>query len=272
MSGEIEIVKDIAKANLAAMYEDAAQPAVRVVGKTLAQCTALFATPVGRVAEIFERNIHLYLDKLEGLDESQIVAPSTRVLVPILEKLRYTDDAIVADYYAQILATASNKESAESVSIAFIEILNRLTPDELKLLEYINSPVNSLMLVNDEGVSYSLDLGGSLPVINVHTKRNTGGYFVSIKNLSYATNKIELNSINNYNLYIDNMIALGLMIRPYGTTTNDKNVYKFIKELKAQEIDEVKSSLDSEHSIEFAEARIEVTDLGRQLIKVGSKR
>jgi len=50
MSPEIEAVKEIVKANATAVYEDSAQPSVRVLGKTLAQCTSLFATPVGRMA------------------------------------------------------------------------------------------------------------------------------------------------------------------------------------------------------------------------------
>lgn len=272
MPEEIIAAKEIVKANATALYQDAAQPAVRVLGKTLAQCTSLFATPIGRVAEISEKNINRYLDKLEGLTEDQIINPDTRILVPILEKMRYTDDELVANYYAQILATASTKESAKLVSVAFIEILNRLSADELMMLEYINSPANSLMLQNTDGVGYLLGLAGSLPVINVHVKRNAGGYYVAIKNLSYIQNSIELGSPDNYNLYIDNMIALGLMIKPFGTSTNDKNVYKFIKELKAEEISSISSGLDAEHSVDFSEARIELTDLGRQLIRVGSSK
>lgn len=272
MLNEIEAIKDIVQANATAVYEDAAQPAVRVLGKTLAQCTSLFATPIGRVAEISEKNIHRYLDKLEGLTEDQIINPDTRILVPILEKMRYTDDELVANYYAQILATASTKDSAKMVSVAFIEILNRLSADELKMLEYINSSANALMLANADGTKYSLSIQGSLPVINVHVKRNAGGYFVANKNLSYILNAVKLDSPNNYNLYIDNMIALGLLIKPFGISANDKNVYKFIKELKVEEINKIQSTLDAEHAIDFAEARIETTDLGHQLIRVGSSK
>ena len=272
MSTDIEIIKNIVTANSIAVYEDAAQPAVRVLGKTLAQCVSLFATPIGRVAEISEKNIHRYLDKLKGLTEDQITNPDTRILVPILEKMRYTDDELVADYYAQILATASTTESAKLVSVAFIEILNRLSADELKMIEYINSPTNSLTLKKDDDTTYLLGLEGTLPVINVHIQRNTGGYYVAIKNLSYILNVIKLDSPSNYNLYIDNMVALGIMIKPFGTSSNDKNVYKFIKGLQAEEINKIQSSLDTEHTIDFSEARIELTDLGHQLIRVGSSK
>lgn len=115
MLPEIIAVKEITKANATALYQDAAQPSIRVVGKTLAQCTSLFATPVGRIAEIFEKNLHKYIDRLEGFEEKELVPPDPRILVPILERLRYTDDEMVSDYYAQILATASTVEHAKKV-------------------------------------------------------------------------------------------------------------------------------------------------------------
>jgi hypothetical protein len=55
MSGEEEIISEIVKANAEALYSDAAKPAIRVIGKSLAQCASLFATPIGRMASIFEK-------------------------------------------------------------------------------------------------------------------------------------------------------------------------------------------------------------------------
>ena len=173
-----EIVKEIIKANVSVVYEDAAKASVRVVGKSLAQCVSLFTTPLGRMAEIFEKNIHRYIDKLDGLSEEEIVAPSTRILVPILEKLRFTDEEKVADYYAEILATASQKDRASRVMVTFIEILNRLSSDEIKILEYISSPLNNVpipKLTEDEVKKHNLDINidylnvtGSFPTIDIN--------------------------------------------------------------------------------------------------------
>jgi len=269
MPTEIEAIKDIVKANAAAVYEDAAQPAVRVVGKALAQCTSLFATPAGRIAEIFEKNLHRYLDKLDGLQENQIVSPNTRILVPILEKLRYTDDDMVADYYAQILATASTPEGAKSVSVAFIEILNRLCADELKILEFINSNQNIVTVTNPEGATYSINCKGVLPVMNVHIVQKDGGYIVAIKNLNYMLGRLGLDSPENYNMYLDNMFALGLLLKPAMVRAKDDNIYTFLKEDLT--IKTVESQLSEGQSIEYGESRIETTDLGKQLLSVGSK-
>lgn len=270
MSTEIEAIKNIVQANAKAVYEDAAQPSVRVLGKALAQCTSLFATPVGRIAEIFEKNLSRYLDKLEGRTENQIVAPNTRILVPILEKLRYTDDEMVADYYAQILATASSPEGSKLVSVSFIEILNRLCADELKILEFINSHENIVTLEKSDNTTYYSRLTGVLPVLNVHINQKDGGYVVAIKNLSYLLNKVKLDSPQNYNMYLDNMFALGLLLKPAMISMNDKNIYVFLK--KDPSIVEVEKQLSEGQSIDYSEGRIETTDLGKQLLQIGSSK
>ncbi|MBU0647473.1 DUF4393 domain-containing protein [Patescibacteria group bacterium] len=266
---ELQVIKEIAKANIGDIYKDSTQPAIRVLGKSLAQCTSLFATPVGRMAEIFEKNIHKYLDKLEGLEDNQIISPETRILVPILERLRYTDDEVVADYYAQILATASTIENANKVSVAFIEILNRLCADEIRILEFINSQNNTLLLEKETGEKYNISLFGVLPVINVHINQKEGGYVVAIKNLNCLTEKITLNNPNNLNMYFDNMIALGLLLKPAMIKAHDTNIYKLIK--KNPLIKEVELKLIEGQTIDYSEARIETTELGRQLLNIASK-
>ncbi len=270
MSTEIEAIKNIVQANAKAVYEDAAQPSVRVLGKALAQCTSLFATPVGRIAEIFEKNLSRYLDKLEGLTESQIIAPNTRILVPILEKMRYTDDEMVADYYAQILATASSPEGSKLVSVSFIEILNRLCADELKILEFINSYENIITLEKPDNTTYNSRLIGILPVLNVHINQKDGGYVVAIKNLSYLLNKVNLDSPRNYNMYLDNMFALGLLLKPAMISMNDKNIYALLK--KDPAIADVEKGLREGQSVDYSEGRIETTDLGKQLLQIASSK
>lgn len=222
------------------------------------------------MAEIFEKNLHRYLDKLEGLDEGQIIPPDTRFLVPILEKLRYTDDEIVADYYAQILATASMPETAKSVSVTFIEILNRLCADELKILEFINSNKNIITLTNEDGVAYRTNCNGVLPVLNVHIVDQGGGYHVGIKNLSYLLDQLKLEVSSNYNLYLDKMTALGLIIKPAMISFHDNNIYKLLKQNPS--INKLEQKISAEQKIDYSEGRIETTDLGKGLLSVGSKR
>ncbi len=265
---ELQAVKEIVKANATAVYQDSAQPSVRVLGKSLAQCVSLFATPIGKMAEIFEKNLTRYIDKLEGLSDVQIKEPETRILVPVLERLRYTDDEVVADYYAQILATASTIENAKKVSVAFIEILNRLCADEIKILEFINSNSNTLILEKETGEKYQTSFWGVLPVINVHVNQKEGGYVVVVKNLTYLSEKIKLNNPDNLNMYFDNMFALGLLLKPAMIKAHDNNIYVLLK--KSSLIKQIESQLVEGQTIDYSEARIETTELGKQLLSIAS--
>lgn len=277
----LEIIKEIAKANAEALYEDAAKPSIRVVGKSLAQCVALFSRPVGRMAEIFEKNIHRYLDKLEGIKEEDLVEPNTRILVPILEKMRFTDEEKVADYYAEILATASKKEHSNKVMVTFIEILNRLSADEIKILEYINSPINHVVLpelTEDDATKYGLTLDtkivnitGSLPVIDVKREiSGQTGYFIIKKNFNYLQEKINLDAPDNIDFYIDNMISLGLVEKkPNFMFANDK-IYHCLE--NHEKISTMKKEFESipNFKISFLEGRIDITDLGNKLLSLCS--
>ncbi len=279
MSEELKAITEIVKANSTALYTDSAQPSVRVLGKSLAQCVSLFATPVGRMAEIFERNIHRYLDKLDGLQESDIVAPNTRILVPILERMRFTEEEKVAEYYAQILATASTKEHSGKVLVTFIEILNRLTADEIKILEYINSAKNKINIpeiTDDEITRYGLkkgnvefSLGNSFPIIDVNIKtEGQDGFRIFIKNFSCLDEKVVLDTPSNLGSYLDNMISLGLLEREFGATFAIDKVYHHLENHKT--ITSMQEKLKQGQKLDFSHGRIDTTNLGAKLLKLCS--
>ncbi len=281
MIEEAKAVKEIIKANATALYQDAAQPSIRVVGKSLAQCVSLFATPVGRMAEIFEKNLHRYLDKLDGLKEEELVAPDTRVLVPILEKMRFTDEEKVAEYYAEILATATRKEHAGKVMLTFIEILNRLTADEIKILEFINSPVNKVLipeLTEEELREFDLPKGtielnikGSLPVIDINSvTEGKKGYRTLLKNFSCLREIVSLDYPANLGSYVDNMISLGLLEKKFGLTFAIEKIYHHLENHKS--IQAIKTTLKPEQKLNFDHGRIDTTDLGKKLLDLCSQR
>lgn len=246
---EKEIIKEIIQANATEVYKDSVQPSLRVIGKSLSQCIALFSTPVGRIAEILEKNIHKYLDKLDGLDDDDLVSPDTRILVPILEKMRYIEDENVSDYYAEILATASRKETRGKVMLSFIEILNRVTSDEIKIIEYI--------CANKGGVP-TID-------INIETQNETG-YNAVEKNFNSIATKLSLLFPENIKSYLDNLISLGLLESPYGVYFTNKDRYEELKRNKR--IDEINSNISSVQKVTFEEGIIRATDLCIRLVSI----
>ncbi|MDD3190391.1 MAG: Abi-alpha family protein [Candidatus Pacebacteria bacterium] len=272
----------ITKENISDFYKDAAQPSVRVVGKALAQCVSLFATPVGRMSEIFEKNIQKYLDKLEGLEEKEMISPDTRILVPILEKLRYTEDDVVANYYAEILAMASMKQHAKKVIITFIEILNRLSADEIRMLEHINSKDNVIKIdsaTEAEIEEYNIiprdnifRLRNAFPVIDINRKTDVASYKVLKKNFNILDEKIQLNDPENIDLYIDNMSSLGLLEREYFKSYAFKKVYDHLE--KHHAVEKLKKDLgeDEAAKIYFDRGKIEITYLGKKLLELCARK
>ena len=141
--------------------------------------------------------------------------------------------------------------------------------DELKILEFINSSDNNLLLENEDGEKYKAELKNVLPVVNVHVVQKNGGYIVAIKNLTYLPNMMNMDSPTNFNMYLDNMFALGLLLKPAMVSAHDKNIYKHIK--KDPIIKEVESQISEGQKVDYAEARIEITELGKQLLSIASK-
>ncbi len=70
-------------------------------------------------------------------------------------------------------------------------------------------------------------------------------------------------------MYFDNMIALGLLLKPAMIKAQDANIYKLIK--KNPLIKEVESKLGEGQTIDYSEARMEITELGKQLLNIASK-
>lgn len=275
---EDQIVSEIIKANATEVYRDSAQPAVRVLGKPLAQCISLFSTPVGRMAEIIEKNIHKYIDKLEGISEADLVSPNTRILVPILEKLRYIDDEKVSDYYAEILACASQKSHAQKAMLTYIEILNRITSDEIFILEYINSNENVISISEiqlEEAKKYGLPVGttkvllkGSLPVLDVNIQSiNEAGYLTISKNFNLLDESLVLQNPENVDLYIDNLISLGLLEKKYKTTFAINKIYEHLE--NHPKIQVMKGQIVQGQRLDLDRGRIDTTSLGLKLLNFG---
>jgi len=270
-----DAAKEIVKANVSEVYKDSLQPAVRIIGNSLAQCASLLVSPVGRVAVIFEKNINKCLDKLEEVPEENLIEPDSRIAVPVLEKLRYVQDEKVSDYYAEILASASQKNKKNRVMLSYIEILNRVTADELKILEYINSEKNIIDIsdwTEEEKKIYHisndikfLTLRGTIPVIDVSINLKVG-YKALIKNFNYLSEKISLDSDVNISSYIDNLISLGLCTRPPENLAM-KPIYKQLK--NHPKISSI--PLQADQKIKIDEKKIDLTDLCKSLLLLCQK-
>src|SRR5262249_10842455 len=95
------------------------------------------------------------------------------VLGPLVTAMRFVGEKPpLREMYANLLATAMDRETAEQAHPAFVEILKQLTPDEAKILAYIpkgpsySRPVISIYSVTPDGRARKV-VSGHLSLIGV---------------------------------------------------------------------------------------------------------
>lgn len=128
------------------LYKDMAQPAARNVGLALGAITSIglflhLLTSWGteRINLRLKHNLEKYADRLKDLTEEEIVQAPPEVALPIIEKLSYVTNEELRELYIELLAKASIKGTNDKAHPSFVNIINNLSPDEAKFIEYLNS-------------------------------------------------------------------------------------------------------------------------------------
>ncbi|WP_183138692.1 DUF4393 domain-containing protein [Pseudomonas syringae group genomosp. 3] len=195
------------------IYQDLLQPSVREVGKglhTVAKTVNIALSPLSGLVWGYD-HISKFVttkvaEKLRHTPIDNIVPPKLNVAGPALDALRYIGhEEALSDLYANLLATAMDKETAESSHPAFVEIIRQMTADEAKIMK--------------------LFLGrNAFPTITIRAEieESSAGYDHTILiNFLGDDAQCELPSMSPY--YIDNLRRLGLVeILPvYGLHDSD---------------------------------------------------
>ena len=127
------------------IYEDAIQPVAKETGKalqTVGRTVNAALLPVRGLVwgiEQIEEFVQLKISKkLEDTPVDNICSPDPAVAGPALEALRYTGHKeSLSELYANLLASAMDKNTAKTAHPGFVEIIKNMSADEAKLLEYI---------------------------------------------------------------------------------------------------------------------------------------
>jgi hypothetical protein len=201
------------------IYEDAAQPAVRNVGKALGTIfdkPNIWLLPMWlnneKAKAIFTRNMEKYKESLYKEEENEIVEVIPEIGVPILNKLSYIQNEDIADMFVNLLVTASVKTTEGYAHPSFVNIISNMSSDEAKILNALKT---------------DLFLQRLFPFIDIVTtigKKQwikTGAYLTSIEY------RMDLLFPKNISLYFENLITLGLLFpNEYGVA--DERLYKSI--------------------------------------------
>ena len=256
----VDAVTGLAKA--LPIYQDVVQPAAQELGKglqTVAKTVHIALAPVSALVwgydQIKDFVSTKVADRLKNVHPENIITPKPNVAGPALESLRYTGhESSLSDMYANLLAAAMDKSTANGAHPAFVEIIRQLTPDEAKLI--------SLFVVAHK-----------LPLLNIgwiyktSTDEKSGGVtlLVNFSNLGELAN-CEFPDLTP--TYIDNICRLGLAEVPSSFSITSKGAYDILENsptalnLKLQ----IEENPDFSYSVE--RKIFQVTELGKQFTKV----
>lgn len=282
MNGEIKNLGSL----LPEIYKDAAQPAVRTAGKAIGSVAELILSPIGRCAEIFSKNISNFFDKFDSANEEDIVPPKPNIGVPIFQKLSYTEEEELVELYTELLKKSCLKSSKDKVLPSYVDIISRLTPDEVKIIDYlfrekyvINVPPELSSVFFPEMKKEIVDAPKTtnsvlpypmierLPFLEIskqHTSINE--YIIIARYFTDIINRVNLANPDNIELYLDNLEAMGIFEIDKGRQIIPVQVYDHLE--KSEIIRNHETSIKAQgHRIVLKKGLIQFTSLGTAFIR-----
>jgi hypothetical protein len=140
-----EAIKGIVEA--VPVYQDVVQPAAREIGaalKTVVKVIHIALSPLRALIWGFEQ-ISDYLEdsiskRLHSIPMDRIQTPPPQIAGPAIEALRFTaQEPDLREMYANLLATAMDRETVKKTHPAFVEIIKQLNSEDARLFKLIAS-------------------------------------------------------------------------------------------------------------------------------------
>ncbi|MDX4947151.1 DUF4393 domain-containing protein [Providencia manganoxydans] len=140
----VNLAVDLAKS--VPLDENSKNIAGHELGKTVVTLTKainLVLSPLAGTVYGYEK-IHDFViktlqGKLNKVPKENVIPPKGNIVGPALESLKFLDDTqndmLLKNMYANLIASAINKDKEESVHPAFVEVINQLDSKDISLLE-----------------------------------------------------------------------------------------------------------------------------------------
>ena len=252
-------IVDLVKATpniLGQIYGDLAQPSVKAIGKALGtvfEFSTSFLLPVKLLNEKFKLNftkrLNEYKEKLEQIPDEKQCEVHPQIGTPIVEKLTYTTNDEIADLFTTLLANASNIDMVHTAHPSFVNMIERISPDEAILLKHMKG-MKEIQYCNFNG--------------NLLEGR---GFHVLADHVTMLDKEVELQYPKNINAYLANFISLGVLIDVPGKFKIDKTIYNAIREKYNLKLMESLLVPAAYKSISVEEGYYRITDFGRLFIE-----
>ncbi len=257
-----EIV-DLVKATpniLGQVYDDLAKPSVVAVGKALGtvfEFSTSFLLPVKLLNDKFRLNftkrLNEYKDKLEKIPIEKQCEVHPQIGTPIIEKLSYTTNDEISDLFTTLLVNASNIDMVNTAHPSFVNMIERLSPDEARILKYMMGKTEIQYCTFNANI-----LDGK-------------GFITLDEHVTMIPNEVNLQFPQNVNAYLANFISLGILIDKSGNYKIDKTIYNKIRQNWGLEQKESQLTPKFFKSITVNESYFQVTDFGKLFMKACTK-
>ena len=182
------------------VYQDTLQPAAKQIGKaleTVSKLVNIALAPIKvavwgyeRIEEFVDKRVS---EKLLKVKPENIVSPSLLIAGPTVEALKYAGhDENLRELYANLLATAMDKETESKAHPAFVDIIKNLASEEAMILTLFIEKIqyNIFPLTKNAEKKHASNIHQAYPFITQS---------LSIKNALLIPS------------YIDNLSRLGLL-------------------------------------------------------------
>lgn len=251
-----EVAKEIAKN----VYNDAGKPVAKPTGELVGlipRAIKAALSPLEKWILQKEYNVaetkKLLEEKLQNTPPELIESPAPHIAVPAMQYISYCmDNEELREMYANLLANSMNKVVKNGVHPGFVEIIKQLSPDEAKILKYINSHK-------------------TIPTITLRYENDDGGGIDIINNFSDIGEKSGCEIPQDIAKYFDNLVRLGLIISADGLSSlTDKAQYDPLKNhrwIKPHATTE-KANSSSFTKYNFNESFVKITAYGKSFCSI----
>lgn len=241
---------------LGMLYKDILQPSVQSLGRALGATLEFCTTPLllckfgSEAAKLnYQKHLDNYAEKLKGIPEAEAIPVNPQIGIPIMDKLTYTTNDDIADLFTTLLAKASSNETVNLAHPAFIQIIERLSPDEALILKSLHN------------VRF-------FPFVGLIANLTTNGHNVIKKNDTNLKFSVPMTFPQNILTYLDNITSLGLLHNASDVWLVDEEEYRPLYEkYNYAAIEEELKTIPKYKDIERTKGVYTVTDFGRSFIK-----
>ena len=202
-------------------YEDIFKPSFVLVWQTLKEVVSIPCYTLLIWTKYIKTKFLKKLDeKLNWIPEEDRISIIPELWIPLLRDLSYYSNDVLANMFIELLTKSANKKTVNDVLPSYIKIIENLSEDEALILEHIYDKFkswNNVNLFNIPSISLSK---------KIKEWEKKWGFITYYNHLSELNLIEKLNSRQNMNIYIENLISLWVLYIPIWISINNEESYK----------------------------------------------